>query len=38
MIKLLRYKFVYGNLDDIIRESYSSCLRKWSSEFGKTYG
>nr|QVK45581.1 cytochrome P450 [Brachionus paranguensis] len=33
-----RFAFFYGNLPEILKNTQSNTLRKWTSEFGKTYG
>lgn len=33
-----RFAFFYGNLPEILKNTQSNTLRKWTCEFGKTYG
>ena len=32
------YRFLYGNLDLILKNNYSEQLREWTNRFGKVYG
>ena len=37
-LKTPKYRFLYGNLNEIMDKGYSSSFHEWTSELGKTYG
>lgn len=37
-LKTPKYRFIYGNLNEIIEKGYSSAFQEWTAELGKTYG
>lgn len=37
-LKTPKYRFLYGNLKEIMDKGYSSSFHEWTSELGKTYG
>nr|ATW72301.1 cytochrome p450 CYP3045B3 [Brachionus calyciflorus] len=37
-LKTPKYRFFYGNLPEVLEQTQSNTLRKWTKEFGKTYG
>lgn len=37
-IKTPKYKFFFGNLPEILENTQSNMLKKWTNELGKTYG
>lgn len=37
-LKTPKYRFFYGNLNEVIEKGYSTVFQEWTAQLGKTYG